>query len=603
MSAPVPDIDDLLFNMDLLHQQLVQKGMIPEKSINSFRESLDKLPEEKKLEKVQRRIQLITATLSESTPTSSFPNGGEISEKSPVQSQSNSLAPVQVKQEFPHPAAGFASNFAASLGREKFTARTKQPQTQPFNSRLTALRNLVFHRWWCYDHLLKNNPPSERRRLKIQDLYDAYKKESPMEPRGMKPICLQSSFKNRNMNKTELDDAVKHGDIRRATICVGLFQWNEPPDCGSETGTLDPEYNALDKHHWIEKAAVCGVRRSRKTKPQRGRTACQETMDESSGSSDSSDGSGADVEGSQKGTNRRRSRHAAGTAGPLASGGSGGNAGGSGGNAAGGGGAADGTVDSTAHSAAGAAPANKDGGAGATDGGAGAKDGGAGATYGGAGATDCGTGATDGGAGAAPPLDSASSGGNAAGGGRGGGRAAAGGGGVAGGAPANKDGGAGATDGGAGAKDDGAGASDGGPDASQSLAPPADGGADSASTTEDEGGHSDGVSAAPLLTRNNTTSAPVATTPAADTSVPPAPDGCAGATDGGPDAAEPPATPANGGVGGSSTPEARARRKKGDSGNGSATPLMRNDTTSAPVDGGPCGQSNSGHRPPCSPFH
>ena len=69
-----------------------------------------------------------------------------------------------------------------------------------------------------------------------------------------------------------------------------------------------------------------------------------------------------------------------------------------------------------------------------------------------------------------------------------------------------------------------------------------------------------------------------------------------------PRAAEPPATPANGGVGGSSTPEARARRKKGDSGNGSATPLMRNDTTSAPVDGGPCGQSNSGHRPPCSPF-
>ena len=595
MSAPELDIDDLLFEMDLLHQQCVNKGMIEIDLIRSFRDSLDKLPEEKKLDKVQRRIQLITAKLSDSTPTSSFANRGEISEKSPVQSQSDSLAPVQVKQEFPHPAAGIASNFAASSGQEKLTASSKPTPPQPFNARLNALRNLVFHRWWCYNHLLKNNPPVERHRLKLQDLYDAwdaYKREHPnCGPMGVKFICLRSSFKNRNMNKRELDDAVKNRDIRRATISVGLIQWNEPPDCGSETGTLDPAYTALDKHHWIEKAAVCGEKRSRKTKPQRGRTACQESMDESSGSSDSSDGSGADVEGSQKGTNRRRSRHAAGTAGPLASGGSGGNAGGSGGNAAGGGGAADSTVDSTAHSAAGAAPANKDGGAGATDGGAGAKDGGAGATYGGAGATDCGTGATDGGAGAAPPLDSASSGGNAAGGGRGGRRAAAGGGGAAGAAPANKDGGAGATDGGAGAKDDGAGASDGGPDASQSLAPPADGGADSASTTEDEGGHSDGVSAAPLLTRNNTTSAPVATTPAADTSVPPAPDGCAGATDGGAGAAEAPATPANGGVGGSSTPEARARRKTGDSCNGSATPLMRNDTTSAPVDGGPCSQS------------
>ena len=522
MSAPVPDIDDLLddllLKMDALHQELLTKNRIGVKSVDSFMDSLDRLSDEDKLRKVQRRIPILKNMLS--TPTSSFANGGEISEKSPVQSQSDSLAPVQVKQEFPHPAAGIASNFAASSGQEKLTASSKPTPPQPFNARLNALRNLVFHRWWCYNHLLKNNPPVERHRLKLQDLYDAwdaYKREHPnCGPKGVKFICLRSSFKNRNMNKRELDDAVKNRDIRRATISVGLIQWNEPPDCGSETGTLDPAYTALDKHHWIEKAAVCGEKRSRKTKPQRGRTACQESMGESSGSLDSSDGSGADVEGSQKGTNRRRSRHAAGTAGPLASGGSGGNAGGSGGNAAGGGGAADSTVDSTAHSAAGAAPANKDGGAGATDG--------------------------------------------------------------------------------------GADASDGGPDASQSLAPPADGGADSASTTEDEGGHSDGVSAAPLLTRNNTTSAPVATTPAADTSVPPAPDGCAGATDGGAGAAEAPATPANGGVGGSSTPEARARRKKGDSGNGSATPLMRNDTTSAPVDGGPCGQSNSGHHPPCSPF-
>ena len=76
MSAPVPDIDDLLFDMDLLHQQLLQKGIIGAKLVDSFMESLDKLSEEQKLEKVQKRIQFITKRLSESTPTSSFANRG-----------------------------------------------------------------------------------------------------------------------------------------------------------------------------------------------------------------------------------------------------------------------------------------------------------------------------------------------------------------------------------------------------------------------------------------------------------------------------------------------------------------------------------------------
>jgi hypothetical protein len=126
MSAPVPDIEDLLFDMDLLHQQLVQKGMIAEKFIDSFRESLDKLSDEKKLEKVQRSIQLITARLS--TPTSSFANGGEISEKPPVQSLSNSLAPVQVKQESAQSAAGFAASLTRGI-----PAHTEN--SQPFNMR------------------------------------------------------------------------------------------------------------------------------------------------------------------------------------------------------------------------------------------------------------------------------------------------------------------------------------------------------------------------------------------------------------------------------------------------------------------------------------
>ena len=164
MSAPVPDIgdllDDSLLEMEALHQQLLKKEIIREKLVDSFMDSLDRLSDEDKLRKVQRRIPILKNMLS--TPTSSFANGGEISEKSPVQSQSDSLAPVQVKQEFAHPAPGFAPNFAASLTRGKFPARTEQPPTQPFNARLNALRNLVFQRWWCYDHLLKNNPPSER---------------------------------------------------------------------------------------------------------------------------------------------------------------------------------------------------------------------------------------------------------------------------------------------------------------------------------------------------------------------------------------------------------------------------------------------------------
>ncbi len=82
------DIDDLLFEMDVLHQELLTKNRIGVKLVDSFMESLDKLPDEKKLEKVQQRIQLIKDMLS--TPTSSFANGGEISEKSPVQSQTPS---------------------------------------------------------------------------------------------------------------------------------------------------------------------------------------------------------------------------------------------------------------------------------------------------------------------------------------------------------------------------------------------------------------------------------------------------------------------------------------------------------------------------------
>ena len=451
MSAPVPDIgdllDDSLLEMEALHQQLLKKEIIREKLVDSFMDSLDRLSDEDKLRKVQRRIPILKNMLS--TPISSFVNGGEISEKSPVQSQSDSLAPVQVKQEFARPAAGFAQNFAESLARE-VPPRTEQP----YNARLLALRNIVFQRWWCYERMLEHKPKNKRNILKLPDLYEAWEVERPGEKHvpPMKHVHLKSTITNLHLNKTGLVAAIQHKDIRRATICVGDDQWIEPPDCGSETGTLRPEYTAQDPNDWKPKPKPRSRKRSQQKKPDSreskrkhgSHTSCRETKDSQGSESDRSSSDSDDGIGGAE--SRAAKRCAAGLAsGGNAAGGGGipadGNGGAgakdggagtagraSGGNAAGGGGAADGTVDSTAPAAAGAAPANKEGGAGATDG-AGAKDGGAGATYGGAGATDCGTGATDGGAGAAPPLDSASSGGNAAGGGRGGRRAAAGGGG------------------------------------------------------------------------------------------------------------------------------------------------------------------------------
>ena len=210
MSAPVPDIDELLFDMESLHQQCVRNGIIREKLVDSFMESLDKLSEEQKLEKVQKRIQFITKRLSDSTPTSSFANGGEISEKSPVQSQSDSLAPVQVKQEFARPAAGFAQNFAESLARE-VPPRTEQP----YNARLLALRNIVFQRWWCYERMLEHKPKNKRNILKLPDLYEAYESQKPwiQQNSQIKPTCLRSSLKNRHLHKKDLDEAVKHRDM------------------------------------------------------------------------------------------------------------------------------------------------------------------------------------------------------------------------------------------------------------------------------------------------------------------------------------------------------------------------------------------------------
>ncbi len=60
---------------------------------------------------MQRGIQLLTAKLP--TPTSSFANGGEISEELLVQSMSNSPGPVNVKQESAQSAAGFAGGIPA----------------------------------------------------------------------------------------------------------------------------------------------------------------------------------------------------------------------------------------------------------------------------------------------------------------------------------------------------------------------------------------------------------------------------------------------------------------------------------------------------------
>ena len=49
MSEPVPDIDDLLFEMDVLHQELLTKNRIGVKSVDSFMDSLEKLSDQEKL--------------------------------------------------------------------------------------------------------------------------------------------------------------------------------------------------------------------------------------------------------------------------------------------------------------------------------------------------------------------------------------------------------------------------------------------------------------------------------------------------------------------------------------------------------------------------
>ena len=330
------------------------------------------------MEKVQRRIQLIKNMLP--TPTSSFANGVEISEKSPVQSQSNSLAPVQVKQEFARPAAGFAPNFAETFAREV------PARTEPYNARLFALRNIVFQRWWCYERMLEHKPKNKRNHLKLPDLYEIWEAERPGEKQNppMRHVHLKSTITNLHLNKTGLVAAVQQRDIRRATICVGDDQWIEPPDCGSETGTLRPEYTAQDPNDWKPKPKPRSRKRSQQKKPDSreskrkhgSHTSCRETKDSQGSesdrsSSDSDDGSG----GAESRAAKRRAAglasggNAAGGGGIPAdgNGGAGAKDGGagtaglaSGGNAAGGGGAADATVDSTAPAAAGAAPATKD---------------------------------------------------------------------------------------------------------------------------------------------------------------------------------------------------------------------------------------------------
>ena len=53
MSSPVPDIgnflDDLLLEIEALHQQLLKKEIIGVKSVDSFMDSLEKLSDQEKL--------------------------------------------------------------------------------------------------------------------------------------------------------------------------------------------------------------------------------------------------------------------------------------------------------------------------------------------------------------------------------------------------------------------------------------------------------------------------------------------------------------------------------------------------------------------------
>ena len=64
-------------------------------------------------------------------------------------------------------------------------------------------------------------------------------------------IRFKATLKIEHIEKKELDEAVKTGDLHRATVAISEKMWVEPHDCWAERGILHPEYNVLDQSQWI----------------------------------------------------------------------------------------------------------------------------------------------------------------------------------------------------------------------------------------------------------------------------------------------------------------------------------------------------------------
>ena len=197
MSEPVPDIDELLFDMDSLHQQLLNKGIIGARLVDSFMESLDKLSDQDKLRKVQRRIPLLTAKQAHS----------RMEAKSAKNCRSS---PCQTPLVQPMSNRNLLNLLLDSPGEYQNTPRC--------SIRLKAFRQNVFQRWWCYEQMCK--PGGHR--LKLPDLYFAYESQQPWTQQpGMRHISLPAAIKNQHLFQKELDDAVKTRNICKATITIG----------------------------------------------------------------------------------------------------------------------------------------------------------------------------------------------------------------------------------------------------------------------------------------------------------------------------------------------------------------------------------------------
>ena len=175
-SAPVPDLDELIFEMGKLHQQCIKREIIQKDIVDLFMTGLAVTDEDKKVEKVQRRIAFLTKQLAPQTIP--FANGGEIIEKLPtvhdIDDKHFSVAgpvPVQVRMEA-YPERPFASNMRLDR-RPVHVKQESVVHAAGCKMRFESLQSILFQRHWCYDYMLKFGTRATRNDLAQSMLEDA----------------------------------------------------------------------------------------------------------------------------------------------------------------------------------------------------------------------------------------------------------------------------------------------------------------------------------------------------------------------------------------------------------------------------------------------